>query len=79
MIEPFPQEIRERLTEMREIDLKIQNETDKLDDRLQMFFQQCKKQKADWKTENYEEIRKVGISIIRLLADRFDLSFCSRL
>lgn len=58
LIEPFPQEIRERLTEMREIDLKIQNETDKLDDRLQIFFQQCKKQKADWKNENYEEIRK---------------------
>ncbi len=60
MIEPFPQEIRERLTEMRELDLQIQNETDKLDGKIDVFFQQCKKQKIDWKTENFEAIRKVS-------------------
>lgn len=38
LIEPFPQEIRERLTEMRETDLQIQNETDKLDERIKSFF-----------------------------------------
>lgn len=57
LIEPFPQEIRERLTEMRETDLQIQNDTDKLDERIKSFFQQCKKQKTDWKNQNYDDIR----------------------
>ena len=35
------------------------DETDKLDERIKSFFQQCKKQKADWKNQNYEEIRNV--------------------
>jgi len=45
---------------MRELDLQIQNETDKLDGKIDVFFQQCKKQKIDWKTENFEAIRKVS-------------------
>ena len=82
VIEPFPQEIRERLTEMREIDLHIHSqpwtklfftveirfifclfetlgESDKLDNRVQVFFQQCKRQKPDWRNENFDEIKKV--------------------
>ncbi len=37
----------------------ISDETDKLDDRIQVFFHQCKRQRTDWKNENYEEIRRV--------------------
>ena len=47
---------------MRELDLQIQNETDKLDGKVEGFFQQCKKQKNDWKNENFEAIRKVSNS-----------------
>ena len=73
MIEPFPQEIRERLTEMRELDLQIQNETDKLDGKIEVFFQQCKKQKPDWKSENYEALRKVIPPILHSLSVYFRL------
>lgn len=74
LIEPFPQELRERLTEMREIDLKIQNETDKLDEKIDSFFQQCKKQKADWKIENSEEIRKEYLKLIENADDKVLIS-----
>jgi len=35
---------------------------DKLDGRVEEFFKQCKRQKAtaDWKTENFENIKKVS-------------------
>lgn len=74
LIEPFPQEIRERLTEMREIDLQIQNETDKLDDKIQMFFHQCKRQKADWKNENYEEIRREYLKLLENADDKVQIA-----
>ncbi|EDW07044.2 uncharacterized protein Dmoj_GI15078 [Drosophila mojavensis] len=43
MIEHLPQELRDRFTEMRELDLAVQNDMDSLDKKSRMFFQQCKR------------------------------------
>jgi hypothetical protein len=40
---------------------KFEDETDKLDERIDTFFQQCKKQRNDWKNDNFESIKKVNI------------------
>lgn len=74
LIEPFPQEIRERLTEMREIDLHIQNETDKLDERIDTFFHHCKKQKTDWKAENFESIKKEYSKLLESADDKVQIA-----
>jgi inhibitor of growth protein 3 len=36
----------------------IKDESDKLDSRVETFFQSCKKQKQEWRAENFEEIKK---------------------
>uniref|UniRef100_A0AAG5DNI1 Inhibitor of growth protein n=1 Tax=Anopheles atroparvus TaxID=41427 RepID=A0AAG5DNI1_ANOAO len=43
MIEHLPQELRDRFTEMREMDLSVQNNTDALDKRARSLFQQCRR------------------------------------
>ncbi|XP_030379084.1 inhibitor of growth protein 3-like [Scaptodrosophila lebanonensis] len=43
MIEHLPQELRDRFTEMRELDLAVQNNMDSLDKKSRLFFQQCKR------------------------------------
>lgn len=43
MIEHLPQELRDRFTEMRELDLTVQNSMDTLDKRVKNFFGQCKR------------------------------------
>ncbi|XP_058122827.1 putative uncharacterized protein DDB_G0271606 [Anopheles ziemanni] len=41
MIEHLPQELQDGFTEMREMDLTVQNNTDSLDKRARSLFQQC--------------------------------------
>lgn len=43
MIEHLPQELRDRFTEMREMDLSVQNNMDELEKRVKVFFNECKK------------------------------------
>uniref|UniRef100_A0A034W1E9 Inhibitor of growth protein n=1 Tax=Bactrocera dorsalis TaxID=27457 RepID=A0A034W1E9_BACDO len=43
MIEHLPQELRDRFTEMRELDLTVQNSMDSLEKKNRTFFQQCKR------------------------------------
>ncbi|XP_063696562.1 inhibitor of growth protein 3 [Culicoides brevitarsis] len=43
MIEHLPQELRDRFTEMREIDLSVQNNIDSLEKRVRMLFAQCRR------------------------------------
>ncbi|XP_058836223.1 inhibitor of growth protein 3 isoform X2 [Topomyia yanbarensis] len=43
MIEHLPQELRDRFTEMREMDLSVQNNMDSLDKRVRTLFQQCRR------------------------------------
>lgn len=60
MSENLPMEMRERLTEMRENDLQVQNALDTLDERLNSFFKKCVQPnvKTEWKEEQFEKIKQ---------------------
>ncbi|XP_072181864.1 inhibitor of growth protein 3-like [Diadema setosum] len=58
MIEQLPMELKERFTEMREMDLQIQNSVDTLEDKVKKFFEAAKKLKPDSKQQQYETLRK---------------------
>ncbi|WAR26318.1 ING3-like protein [Mya arenaria] len=60
MIENLPMEMRERLTEMREMDLQVQNALDGLDERVTSFFKKCTQPnlKLDWRDEQFGKIKK---------------------
>uniref|UniRef100_A0A069DTY6 Inhibitor of growth protein n=1 Tax=Panstrongylus megistus TaxID=65343 RepID=A0A069DTY6_9HEMI len=58
MIEHLPQELRDRFTEMRELDLQVQNSMDSLEKRVNFFFSNAKKMKPVEKENEYETIRK---------------------
>lgn len=58
MIEHLPQELRDRFTEMREMDLQVQNSMDSLEKRVKVFFANAKKMKPQEKEAEYEAIRK---------------------
>lgn len=58
MIEHLPQELRDRFTEMREMDLSVQNNMDSLEKRVKTFFSNAKKMKPQDKENEYELIRK---------------------
>ncbi|PVD24325.1 hypothetical protein C0Q70_14805 [Pomacea canaliculata] len=51
-------EMRERLTEMRETDLQVQNRLDSLDEQVKVFFKKCLQPnvKPEWKEEQYKKI-----------------------
>ncbi|KAL1500849.1 hypothetical protein ABEB36_006275 [Hypothenemus hampei] len=62
MIEHLPQELRDRFTDMREMDLSIHNNMDELEKRVKVFFNDCKKYQSQdihpsMETE-YQSIRK---------------------
>jgi inhibitor of growth protein 3 len=58
VIEHLPGELRDRFTDMREIDLSVQNRVDSLGDRQKTFFANCtRKPKAGDREEEYEKIR----------------------
>lgn len=58
MIEHLPQELRDRFTEMREMDLGVQNSVDSLEKKVKVFFTNAKKMKQNEKDTEYETIRK---------------------
>ncbi|KAF8787470.1 inhibitor of growth protein 3-like [Argiope bruennichi] len=57
MIEHLPQELRDRFTEMREMDLQVNNTVDSLDERVKVFFSNAKKMKQSERDCEYEKIR----------------------
>lgn len=59
MIENLPQEMRERFTEMREMDLQVANSMDSLEERVKQFFKKCstKEIKPDWKDEQFSSLK----------------------
>ncbi|KAK7102868.1 inhibitor of growth protein 3-like [Littorina saxatilis] len=59
MIENLPMEMRERLTEMRETDLQVQNTLDSLDEQVKSFFKKCTQPnvKPEWKDEQFKKIK----------------------
>ncbi|KYN06712.1 Inhibitor of growth protein 3 [Cyphomyrmex costatus] len=58
VIEHLPQELRDRFTEMREMDLGVQNSMDSLEKKVKTFFSNAKKMKPSEKEAEYEAIRK---------------------
>lgn len=57
LIEQLPVELRDRFTDMREMDLQVQNRIDDLDIRVKQFFMNCRKAKPEWKEQQYKQIR----------------------
>ncbi|CAH2005208.1 unnamed protein product [Acanthoscelides obtectus] len=62
MIEHLPQELRDRFTDMREMDLTIHNNMDELEKRVKIFFNDCKRYPPDQLPQNidaeFQAIRK---------------------
>ncbi|XP_039617143.1 inhibitor of growth protein 3 [Polypterus senegalus] len=58
MIEQLPMDLRDRFTEMREMDLQVQNAMDQLEQRVNEFFINAKKNKPEWRDEQMEAIKK---------------------
>ncbi|XP_042858959.1 inhibitor of growth protein 3-like [Penaeus japonicus] len=58
VIEQIPQEIRDRTTDLRELDLGIQNTSDQLEEQIKIFFGNAKKMKPQEREAEYEKIRK---------------------
>lgn len=58
MIEQLPMDLRDRFTEMREMDLQVQNATDQLEQKVTEFFINAKKNKPEWREEQMEMIKK---------------------
>uniref|UniRef100_A0A182Q1X6 Inhibitor of growth protein n=1 Tax=Anopheles farauti TaxID=69004 RepID=A0A182Q1X6_9DIPT len=82
IIEHLPQELRERFTEMREMDLSVQNNTDALDKRVRALFQQCRRgeistsmadSEFDSIRTNYYRVLDDSDEKIQLAAQMYDL------
>ncbi|KAH0502899.1 Inhibitor of growth protein 3 [Microtus ochrogaster] len=58
MIEQLPMDLRDRFTEMREMDLQVQNAMDQLEQRVSEFFMNAKKNKPEWREEQMASIKK---------------------
>ncbi|CAH1265200.1 ING3 [Branchiostoma lanceolatum] len=58
MIETLPQDLRDRFTEMREMDLQVQNAMDTLEERVKTLFANAKKMKPEARDEQFEKIRQ---------------------
>ncbi|RWS14695.1 Inhibitor of growth protein 3-like protein [Dinothrombium tinctorium] len=58
MIEHLPQELRDRFTEMREMDLQVHNAMDNLDEQVKQFFANAKRMRADQKEAEYNRIKQ---------------------
>ncbi|KAM8974496.1 inhibitor of growth protein 3 [Pelodytes ibericus] len=58
MIEQLPMDLRDRFTEMREMDLQVQNAMDQLEQRVGEFFVNAKKNKPEWREEQMTSIKK---------------------
>ncbi|KAM6304465.1 inhibitor of growth protein 3 isoform 2-T2 [Podargus strigoides] len=58
MIEQLPMDLRDRFTEMREMDLQVQNAMDQLEQRVNEFFMNAKKNKPEWREEQMASIKK---------------------
>jgi len=58
MIEHLPQELRDRLTDMRELDLQVHNELDSLEEQSKQFFSNAKKQKQEQRDSEFLKLKQ---------------------
>jgi len=57
MIEHLPQELRDRFTEIREMDLQVHNAMDNLEEEVKTFFAQAKRTRPEIREMEYNKIR----------------------
>lgn len=69
MIEHLPQELRDRFTEMREMDLSVQNNMDSLEKRVKMLFAECRKAAGEISPTSNEEFEAIRKDYYRTLED----------
>ncbi|KAK3768346.1 hypothetical protein RRG08_031136 [Elysia crispata] len=60
LIENLPMEMREKLTEMREMDLQVSNTLDTLEENVKAFFKKCQQPncKKEWREEQFKKIKE---------------------
>jgi len=78
MIEHLPAELRDRFTDIREIDLSVQNSVDRLDERCKAFFSVCKKnpdQQVEFEKikEEYKKVTEDASDKIQVAEDCYGL------
>ena len=64
MIEHLPIELRDRFTEMREIDLGVENTVDSLQERQKNFFSSAANMNPAEREEKYAAIRKDYVKVV---------------
>jgi len=74
MIEHLPIELRDRFTEMREIDLGVENTVDSLQDRQKAFFSGAAAMSSTEREEQYNTIRKDYIKVVEESKEKIQIA-----
>merc|ERR1719228_1137756 len=74
MIEHLPIELRDRFTEMREIDLGVENTVDSLQDRQKTFFAGAAAMSATEREEQYNNIRKDYMKVVEESKEKIQIA-----
>jgi len=74
MIEHLPIELRDRFTEMREIDLGVENTVDSLQDRQKTFFSNAASMTTTEREEQYNNIRKDYMKVIEESKEKIQIA-----
>jgi len=74
MIEHLPIELRDRFTEMREIDLGVENTVDSLQDRQKTFFAGAAAMSTTEREEQYSNIRKDYMKVVEESKEKIQIA-----
>ncbi|XP_059476846.1 inhibitor of growth protein 3-like isoform X2 [Neocloeon triangulifer] len=74
MIEHLPQELRDRFTEMREMDLQVQNSADSLEKQVKVFFSKAKKLKQTERDVEHATILKDYYKALEIADEKVQLA-----
>jgi len=74
MIEHLPIELRDRFTEMREIDLGVENTVDSLQDRQKTFFAGAAAMTSSEREEQYNSIRKDYMKVVEESKEKIQIA-----
>jgi len=74
MIEHLPNELRDRFTEMREIDLGVENTIDSLEARQKTFFSGAAKMGESEREETYDKIKKDYKKVVEEASEKIQIA-----
>lgn len=74
LIEQLPVEFRERFTEMREMDLQVQNAIDTLDMKVKEFLSNGSTATNEWKEENYKNLKEEYTKAVEDAEEKVNIS-----